>query len=83
MKEVSESLEGMSKNGFYVWNSWAMKVVGNQSKIYSSKNTSIQEQKEAESQGGDNMKIVEVSVAYKAYGLSIQNGRDFHVSNFH
>lgn len=55
MENVPEMLEEVTKYGFYVWNSPAMKAIGKKSYEFSSKNTFKQDEKKARDQVEDYM----------------------------
>lgn len=60
MEEGPKTLADMSMYVFYIWDSQAMKVIGNKNSDSSSENTSEQGRKEGEGQDKDYMEIVDV-----------------------
>lgn len=82
MEDVPRNLRDVSKCGFYVWDSHAMKIIGNKCNGCSPKSTYEQDEKEAERQGGNEMEMVEVPVNDRADKMSVENGTAFNVRVF-
>lgn len=82
MDKVLEALADVSRYGFHFWNSQAMKVVDNKSIVSSSKHSSKQDWKEAESTSGDEKGIVEPPVTNTVDAMSVENGVTVNVCVF-